>query len=201
MYVHSISCRNSLLLFSNNPKTSFSQFRAKTKYLKPTQIAFHILDTFFLLSKKSLSLPSHSLPNPCQPFAWIGQSIRNSRAKRVWSDIISFCKIKLLFHSKHLEHFSIHTLLWNGTKGYLARASNISLGPFGQGGSLQTDDQPAEVITPDGIIRAYGHTITFMYSQWLNIKLWKIECHNIKVPPLVYYSTEESFANNIIYTG
>jgi len=25
------------------------------------------------------------------------------------------------------------------------------------------DDQPAEVTTPDGIIRAYGHTITLIY--------------------------------------
>jgi len=73
-----------------------------------------------------------------------------------------FANKNFYFIQKHLEHFSIHIFLWNGTKGYLARASNISLGPFGQGGSLQTDDQPAEVITPDGIIRAYGHTITYM---------------------------------------
>jgi len=107
--VHSISCRNSLLLFSNNLKTSFSQFRAKTKYLKPTQIAFHILTPSFC-SAKNLYLSHLTLsPIHANPLHRLRQSIRNSRAKRVWSDIISFCKIKLLFHSKYLEHFSIHT--------------------------------------------------------------------------------------------
>jgi len=81
--VHSISCRNSLFLFLNNLKTSFSQFRAKSKHSKPTQIQTHSNTTF--CSSKSLSLPSHSLPNP-----WTGHSIRNSRAKRVWSDIVLF---------------------------------------------------------------------------------------------------------------
>jgi len=164
--VHSISCRNSLLLFSNNLKTSFSQFRAKTKYLKPTQIAFHILTPSFC-SAKNLYLSHLTLsPIHANPLHELGSPLEIVELKGSGLISFHFCKIKLLFHSKHLEHFSIHTLLWNGTKVYLARASNISLGPFGQGGSLQTDDQPAEVITPDGIIRAYGHTITFIYYNF-----------------------------------
>jgi hypothetical protein len=38
--------------------------------------------------------------------------------------------------------------------GYLVRASNISFGPIGTQRAIPTDDQPAEVTTPDGIIRA-----------------------------------------------
>jgi len=33
------------------------------------------------------------------------------------------------------------------------------------------DDLPAEVITPDGIIRAYGHTITYIYQICLSINM------------------------------
>jgi len=87
--VHSISCRNSLLLFSNNLKTSFSQFRAKTKYLKPTQIAFHILDTFFLLSKKNLYLSHLTLsPIHANPLHELGSPLEIVELKG--SGLISF---------------------------------------------------------------------------------------------------------------
>jgi len=162
--VHSISCRNSLLLFSNNPKTSFSQFRAKTKYLNPHKLHFTFLTPSFC-SAKNLYLSHLTLsPIHANPLHELGSPLEIVELKGSGLISFQFVKIKLLFHSKHLEHFSIHTLSWNGTKGYSARASNISLGPSGQGGSLQTDDQPAEVITPDGIIRAYGHTITWLLT-------------------------------------
>jgi len=55
-----------LLLFLNNLKTSFSQFRAKPKHLKPTQNAKHILTPLFAhqnlyLSHLTLS-PIHANP-------------------------------------------------------------------------------------------------------------------------------------------
>jgi len=66
IYVHSISCRNSLLLFLNNLKTSFSQFRAESKYLKPTQMQKHILTPLFAHQNLYLShltlYPIHANP-------------------------------------------------------------------------------------------------------------------------------------------
>ena len=116
-------------------------------------------------SAKNLYLSHLTLsPIHANPLHELGSPLEIVELKGSGLISFHFCKIKLLFHSKHLEHFSIHTFSWNGIKVYLARASNISLGPFGQGGSLQTDDQPAEVITPDGIIRAYGHTITWLLT-------------------------------------
>jgi len=66
MYVHSISCRNSLFLFLNNLKIIFSQFRAKTKHLKPTQIQTYFDTTFCSSNFISLShltlFPIHANP-------------------------------------------------------------------------------------------------------------------------------------------
>ncbi len=39
------------------------------------------------------------------------------------------------------------------------------------------DDQPAEVITPDGIIRAYGHTITSMLRLKRSSLKGSLECN------------------------
>ncbi len=64
IYVPSISWRNSLFLFLNNIKISFSQFKAKTKHLKPTQNQTHF-DTIFCSSYFYIAPPSHSLPGPC----------------------------------------------------------------------------------------------------------------------------------------
>ena len=162
--VHSISCRNSLLLFSNNPKTSFSQFRAKTKYLNPHKLHFTFLTPSFC-SAKNLYLSHLTLsPIHANPLHELGSPLEIVEQKGSGLISFHFRKNKTFISFKTLRVFFNPYFLWNGTKGYLARASNISLGPFGQGGSLQTDDQPAEVITPDGIIRAYGHTITWLLT-------------------------------------
>jgi len=97
--------------------------------------------------------------------SWTGQSIRNSQARRVRSDIIFlnfeneiFYKLKNFFFSSHFS--------WKGNKGYLARASNISCGPIWTRRVISKDDQPAEVTTPDEIIRARGSTVTFICKKF-----------------------------------
>jgi len=90
------------VLILNNLKTS--QFRAKSKHLKPTQTQKHILTPLFAHQNLYLSHLTLS-PIHANPFHELGSSLEIVELKGSGPKSFHF-ENKLLFHlKKYLEHF------------------------------------------------------------------------------------------------
>jgi len=122
-YMFSISCRNSLFLFSNNNQNQFQSIYKNRTLRAHVKIKNKICH--FLLNPSSLSSPHSS--QFMKTFSWTGHSIRSSWARSVQSDNIFYFENKSFDKLKILRTFFSSHFSWKGVKGYLTRAPWIFL--------------------------------------------------------------------------